>query len=147
MKEFINFKTGDTKVINRGASTCSLLGIAFIVLKLVGCINWSWWWVLAPFWIPVCIAAVCGVIIYVLLKKAEKNLKAAIDKIVEEKNKKQEEPKDDSIVREPKKEVQPKKTASKKETAPVANKVKEDTPKKKPRKKKVANGESTKKNG
>ena len=26
------------------------LGIAFIVLKLVGTIDWSWWWVLAPIW-------------------------------------------------------------------------------------------------
>ena len=29
-----------------------LLGIVFIVLKLCGVISWSWWWVLAPFWIP-----------------------------------------------------------------------------------------------
>jgi hypothetical protein len=28
----------------------TLLGIAFVVLKLCGVINWSWWWVLAPFW-------------------------------------------------------------------------------------------------
>ena len=27
-----------------------LLGVAFIVLKLVGVIDWSWWWVLAPLW-------------------------------------------------------------------------------------------------
>lgn len=27
-----------------------LLGVAFIVLKLVGVIDWSWWWVLAPIW-------------------------------------------------------------------------------------------------
>ena len=25
-----------------------LLGVAFIVLNLVGVIDWSWWWVLAP---------------------------------------------------------------------------------------------------
>jgi hypothetical protein len=30
----------------------SLLGVAFIVLRLVGVIHWSWVWVLAPFWIP-----------------------------------------------------------------------------------------------
>lgn len=29
----------------------AVLGIVFIVLKLVGVINWSWWWVLSPFWI------------------------------------------------------------------------------------------------
>lgn len=28
-----------------------LLGVAFIVLKLVGVIEWSWVWVLAPIWI------------------------------------------------------------------------------------------------
>lgn len=28
----------------------SLLAVAFIVLKLCGVINWSWWWVLAPIW-------------------------------------------------------------------------------------------------
>lgn len=29
-----------------------LLAIAFVVLKLTGVIAWSWWWVLAPVWIP-----------------------------------------------------------------------------------------------
>lgn len=43
-------------VINRGVTPLSLLGIAFIVMKIMGYITWSWWWVLAPFWIPVLIA-------------------------------------------------------------------------------------------
>lgn len=38
-----------------GISVLGLLGIVFIVLKLVGVIAWSWWWVLAPFWIPLAI--------------------------------------------------------------------------------------------
>lgn len=29
-------------------SVGSLLQVAFIVLKLCGVINWSWWWVLSP---------------------------------------------------------------------------------------------------
>lgn len=29
----------------------TVLGIVFIVLKLIGLIEWSWVWVLAPFWI------------------------------------------------------------------------------------------------
>lgn len=33
-----------------GISALSLLGVAFIVLKLCGVINWSWWWVTVPFW-------------------------------------------------------------------------------------------------
>lgn len=27
-----------------------LLGVAFVVLKLTGHIDWSWWWVTLPFW-------------------------------------------------------------------------------------------------
>ena len=38
-----------------GVDTAGLLGISFIVLKLTGVINWSWLWVLSPFWIPVVI--------------------------------------------------------------------------------------------
>ena len=35
-----------------GIGFCGLLAVAFIVLKLCGVINWSWWWVLAPVWGP-----------------------------------------------------------------------------------------------
>lgn len=30
-----------------------LLALLFIGLKLGGVITWSWWWVLAPLWIPI----------------------------------------------------------------------------------------------
>lgn len=36
-----------------GLSLTTVLLIIFIVLKLVGSIAWSWWWVLAPLWAPV----------------------------------------------------------------------------------------------
>jgi hypothetical protein len=32
-----------------------LLTIVFITLKLTGVIAWSWWWVLAAFWIPLAV--------------------------------------------------------------------------------------------
>ncbi len=35
-----------------GIGFSSLLGIVFVVLKLLGKVDWSWGWVLAPFWIP-----------------------------------------------------------------------------------------------
>lgn len=35
-----------------GIGVCGLLGVAFVVLKLCGVIDWSWWWVTAPFWGP-----------------------------------------------------------------------------------------------
>lgn len=33
-----------------GIGVSGLLGVAFIVLKLCGKIEWPWIWVLAPFW-------------------------------------------------------------------------------------------------
>ena len=41
--------------VSSGIGVCGLLGVAFIVLKLCKVINWSWWWVTAPFWVPVAI--------------------------------------------------------------------------------------------
>lgn len=40
----------------REFSVFSILGIIFIVLKILGYITWSWFWVLSPFWIPVIFA-------------------------------------------------------------------------------------------
>ena len=34
-----------------GIGFTGLLTIVFIVLKLIGVIAWSWWWVLSPLWI------------------------------------------------------------------------------------------------
>ena len=34
-----------------GVGFVGLLTIVFIVLKLIGIISWSWWWVLSPIWI------------------------------------------------------------------------------------------------
>jgi len=33
-------------------SFCNLLALTFIILKLCKVIDWSWWWVLSPIWIP-----------------------------------------------------------------------------------------------
>lgn len=34
-----------------GLSLPTVLGIVFIVLKVTGKVDWSWLWVLSPFWI------------------------------------------------------------------------------------------------
>lgn len=38
-----------------GIGFLGLLTIVFITLKLCKVIDWSWWWVLAPMWVPVAI--------------------------------------------------------------------------------------------
>ena len=43
-----------------------LLGLVFIVLKLCHVIEWSWWWVLAPFWIPFGIWLICVLVILII---------------------------------------------------------------------------------
>ena len=35
-----------------GIGFTGLLTVVFIVLKLIGKIDWSWWWVWSPLWIP-----------------------------------------------------------------------------------------------
>jgi hypothetical protein len=47
----------------KGLSFGSILGIVFIVLKLIGKIDWAWKWVLSPFWIGA-IVSIVVVIIY-----------------------------------------------------------------------------------
>ena len=50
---------------NESIGICSLLTIVFVALKLFGAINWSWWWVVSPLWIPWAIilgfATICSI--------------------------------------------------------------------------------------
>ena len=63
-KEY-NKKT--TAAASGGMKFCDVLLIVFIVLKLCKVINWSWWWVLSPFWIPLGLAVIL-LLISVILK-------------------------------------------------------------------------------
>lgn len=44
--------TSSSSSSSSGIGFCGALAILFIALKLTGVITWSWWWVLAPVWIP-----------------------------------------------------------------------------------------------
>lgn len=35
-----------------GIGFCGVLTIIFVALKLTDNIDWSWWWVLFPVWLP-----------------------------------------------------------------------------------------------
>jgi hypothetical protein len=35
------------------SSILTILFVVFLVLKLTGEIDWSWWWVTSPLWIPI----------------------------------------------------------------------------------------------
>ena len=55
-----------TKISVQLGSFPTLLAIAFIVLKLCNVIAWSWWWVLAPLWIPVAVV-ILGLLFLLIL--------------------------------------------------------------------------------
>lgn len=52
--------------VSGGVSVLGLLGVAFVVLKLCKVINWSWWWVTAPFWIPLGVIMLLVVLVGIL---------------------------------------------------------------------------------
>ena len=45
-----------------------LITIIFVVLKLVGFINWSWWCVFSPLWIPALLFGVISIFLYKVSK-------------------------------------------------------------------------------
>ena len=60
----------ESKSTSGGTSIVGLLGVVFVTLKLCGVIDWSWWWVLAPFWggiALVLLILVVGAIVFVLM--------------------------------------------------------------------------------
>lgn len=54
-----------TSLIAKGIDFCEKLFFVFLILKLAGKIDWSWWWVFSPFWIPVVLASI-GIVVGVI---------------------------------------------------------------------------------
>lgn len=45
-----------------GIGLGTILFVVFLILKLTNFIDWSWWWVTAPLWIPVAFIMIMVVI-------------------------------------------------------------------------------------
>ena len=56
------------KTTSGGIGFGSALLLTFIILKLVGVIDWSWWWVLSPIWIPVVLLMVVSILLFVVYR-------------------------------------------------------------------------------
>ena len=63
----------DNKAKQGGLGIVSVLTIVFIVLKLLGVIQWSWIWVLSPIWISavIVVAVFSAILIGGRIKKGK----------------------------------------------------------------------------
>lgn len=65
----------ERQATNGGLGFCGALALLFIGLKLVGVIGWSWWWVLAPIWLPIAVLLVVfwfGFLLWLVLREPPK---------------------------------------------------------------------------
>ena len=61
----MNNKSG--KATGGGIGVSTVLFLIFLVLKLVGVIDWSWWWVTAPIWMPIALGVVIFIVAFIVL--------------------------------------------------------------------------------
>ncbi|MBU0893902.1 MAG: hypothetical protein KKB88_00495 [Nanoarchaeota archaeon] len=54
--------------VHIGSGFLGLLTLIFITLKLTNFINWSWFWILSPLWVPGAIALIFF-LIFLLISK------------------------------------------------------------------------------
>jgi hypothetical protein len=76
------FSKGDADLMSNAGSSSSSSGIGFlgalailfIALKLTGCIEWSWWLVLAPIWGPLVLVLLfgCALVLPTLVRRRTK---------------------------------------------------------------------------
>lgn len=73
-----------TKAASNSGSFVFLLFIVFLVLKLTGVIDWSWWWVTSPLWLAalataaaLVLAGGAGYLIYRIVKRVRRKRAAS----------------------------------------------------------------------
>jgi len=60
------WKKMNEKIRYVGPNFFELLTLIFIILKLLGKIDWSWWWVLAPLWLGIGIICIIAIIVAIV---------------------------------------------------------------------------------
>lgn len=86
------YKMSNSSSSSSGIGVIGLLGVLFIGLKLCHVIDWSWWWVLAPFWMGTALVLfilLCFVLgwvcyqLYIIYKaKRQRSIDAVVRKVI-----------------------------------------------------------------
>jgi len=58
--------SGKNVKVSGGIGPVGLLGVVFVTLKLTHYIDWSWWWVTAPFWGGIAIVLAIMFVIFII---------------------------------------------------------------------------------
>jgi hypothetical protein len=63
----------NSKNSSSGVGIGTVLFLIFLILKLTDTIDWSWWWVTSPLWIPILlgivIIGIIGLVTFIKLNK------------------------------------------------------------------------------
>lgn len=51
---------------NGGIGIFTLMFLILFTAKVFGAIDWSWWWVFSPVWVPVAIILLVGLVVLIL---------------------------------------------------------------------------------
>ena len=54
--------SGKTTTTYSGLNLSSVLFIVFLILKLTGNLDWNWWWITSPLWIPAALLIIVGIL-------------------------------------------------------------------------------------
>jgi membrane protein YdbS with pleckstrin-like domain len=68
----------NTNTPSSGIGFVGLLTIVFITLKLTNFITWSWWWVLSPVWLFVCLLIVVALIAVKFVNSSNEDIQRII---------------------------------------------------------------------
>jgi len=54
---------------SEGLGLGTVLFLIFLILKLTHTIDWSWWWVFSPLWIPIAMVILLSILMILFFNK------------------------------------------------------------------------------
>ena len=61
------------QTLSWGTPFCFLTTLTFLVLKLCHIIDWNWWWIFAPLWLPIAVSLIVITIFILVVAIARPN--------------------------------------------------------------------------